>query len=83
MTPLKPEMMTADKCLAEIGQILAHGRDNLRGQKSSALAATVLRHARPCKWSRTSDWTVRANEACHWTRRLAHNTWRKSPCGTE
>ena len=69
MSPLHPNHMTAAERLAEIGQILAQGWDALSGQKSSALAATVLGHAGPCKWRRTSDWTVRANEACHWIRR--------------
>lgn len=69
MNPLKPEMMTADERLAVVGQILANAWNDLRGQKSSALAATVLGHVRLGKWRPTSDWTVRANEACHWTRR--------------
>lgn len=69
MNPLKPEMMTADERLTEIGQILANAWNDLRRQKTSALAATVLGHVRPRKWLRPSDWTVRANEACHWTRR--------------
>lgn len=38
MNPLKPEMMTADDRLAEIGQILALGLMRLHARKSSPLS---------------------------------------------
>jgi hypothetical protein len=38
MSPLKPELMTADERLAEIGQILALGLMRLKARKSSPLS---------------------------------------------
>lgn len=67
---VNPDHLAVHKRISEIGQtLMTHGRDELSGEKSSALAAIALGHVRLEKWRPTSDWTVRANEACHWTRR--------------
>jgi len=39
MTPLKPEMMTPDERLAELGQILARGLIRLHAREASPLSA--------------------------------------------
>ena len=39
MNPLKPEMMTPDERLAELGQILARGLIRLHARKASSLSA--------------------------------------------